>query len=112
MLCGMDENDRGQLYSIGLPPYDVPARVEAAAAEGRIYTLTDRQRQVIDDKYMMVELVPGYLRKRWHLTPKDARRELSSLRRHIYKMSIFLHDSLRTCEQMMFEYETAWPYIQ
>lgn len=28
------------------------------------------------------------------------------------KIDLFLHDSLHTYEQMMFEYRVAWPYIR
>ena len=109
-LCAMRENGKGHLYSIDLPPYDVPVSAEPAD-EGVMYTLRDGQRHLIPQGYRVGHFVPEYLRDRWTLLAGDATRILPDLCRQIGPLSMFLHDSLHTCEHMTFEYETAWPHI-
>ena len=110
MLFAMHENAKGHLYSIDLPPRQVPARI-AVTEKGCIHTMEDGQKHLIGDDYHVGDRVPGNLRDRWSLVLGDAKHELPKLLEEMGKVSIFLHDSLHTYEHMMFEYETAWPYL-
>jgi predicted O-methyltransferase YrrM len=107
ILCGMHENDKGHLYSIDLPPWEVYSK-----KEGDIYVLKDGQRHGITEKYPVGDFVPEYLKGRWTLIFGDAKKELPKLLNEIGQISIFMHDSLHTYEHMMFEYEAVWPYIE
>ena len=107
ILCAMHENSKGHLYSIDLPPYEASVRIK----DGNVHVLEDSQRHCVNEEYSVGALVPEYLKERWTLIVGDARKELPVLLKKVNKVSIFLHDSLHTYEHMMFEYETAWPYI-
>jgi hypothetical protein len=110
MLHAMEENSRGELYSIDIPPYEVPAEIERTD-KGPIHTMPDGQKHRIGEHYEVGDLIPENLKHRWSLTLGDAAIELPPLLERLGRVSIFLHDSLHTYEHMTFEYETAWRYI-
>ena len=56
--------------------------------------------------------VPDELRTQWHLVLGDAKPILPDLLSSLKSIDIFLHDSLHTEEHMMWEYQTAWPYLK
>jgi len=112
ILCAMNENFKGYLYSIDLPPWSVPIVKTEKAEDFDIITLEDKGIYTIDKEYRIGCLVPEYLRRRWSLIVGDSRKELPLLLQKIGKISIFLHDSLHTYSHMLFEYETAWPHIE
>lgn len=109
ILCAMQENGKGHLYSIDLPPYKSHTIIENA--EEGIHVLEDGQKHCINDGYMVGGLVPEYLKERWTLISGDAKKELPTLLNKVESVSIFFHDSLHTYEHMMFEYDAAWPHI-
>ena len=51
------------------------------------------------------------LKDRWRLIIGDSRRELPPLLARLGQIDLFHHDSLHTYEHMMWEYETAFPYL-
>lgn len=55
--------------------------------------------------------VPAYLHDRWHLVIGDCGRELPRLLRELGEIDMFHHDSLHTYEHMMWEYQTALPFL-
>ena len=57
-------------------------------------------------------LVPEWLKSRWKLLIGDARRELPDLLNKLGQVDIFIHDSLHTYEQMLWEYRAAYPYLR
>jgi hypothetical protein len=85
--------------------------MEMRGGGGGEKVLEDGQRHWINEKYHVGNVVPEYLKDRWTLIFGDAKKELPMLLTKINKISIFFHDSLHTYEHMLFEYETAWPYI-
>ena len=95
ILTAMERNQEGELYSIDLP-------TETRLTDGTIYRNTAE----------IGKLVPQELRHRWHLILGDARKELPKLLDELKSIDIFLHDSLHTEEHMMWEFQTAWPYIR
>ena len=86
ILQALKDNNRGELYSIDLgnPPDEPP-----------------------NDYF-----VPLNLRDRWHLIVGDCKEELPSLLARLRQIDLFHHDSLHTYEHMMWEYETAFPYLR
>jgi len=56
-------------------------------------------------------LVPEWLRPAWHVHLGDARDILPGLLKHLGKIGIFIHDSLHTYDHMMWEFDTAYPYL-
>ena len=51
------------------------------------------------------------LRRAWRLIIGDSRQELPRLLARLGRIDLFHHDSLHTYEHMMWEYETAFPYL-
>lgn len=96
ILLAMEENKEGNLYSIDLPSSQ---RLE----DGNIYVLADKE---------VGYEVPPNLRHRWNLVLGDSRNELPRLLRKLGEIDIFIHDSLHTEKHMMWEYETAWPFLK
>lgn len=51
------------------------------------------------------------LKRAWRLIVGDSRQELPRLLARLGRIELFHHDSLHTYEHMMWEYETAFPYL-
>ena len=92
ILHAMELNRKGFLYSIDLPNVDKGASVPKDKQTGW--------------------LVSFELRHRWKLIFGRSQDELPILLKELRSIDAFLHDSEHTYENMMFEYETAWPYIK
>ena len=104
ILCAMQENNTGHLYSIDLPP----EQAAVAKCADDIVQLADGQRH---HAYNAGECVPDRLKDKWSLIVGDSKEQLPALLRTIKRIDMFFHDSLHTYEHMKFEYETAWPYL-
>ncbi|MFH0754160.1 MAG: class I SAM-dependent methyltransferase [Candidatus Omnitrophota bacterium] len=87
ILCALHDNKKGRLYSIDLPPDNLPA----GKSSGWV--------------------VPQYLRSRWSLHIGDSKELLEPSLNTIGKIDCFIHDSLHTYEHMMFEFRTAWQHL-
>lgn len=85
ILCAMEKNEHGQLYSIDLP----------SGRESRSGWM-----------------IPDYLRHRWHLTQGRSADTLEPLLKKVKEIDIFLHDSDHSYENMLWEFETAWAYMK
>ena len=57
-------------------------------------------------------IVPEWLKARWDLRIGDSRVLLPQLLQEIGEIDIFIHDSLHTYEQMLWEYRAAYPSIR
>jgi len=57
-------------------------------------------------------IVPEWLRSRWRLHMDDVMAVLEGLLRQLGQVEMFIHDSLHTYEQMMFEFKLAYPYLK
>jgi len=62
-------------------------------------------------KEMIGAVIPSNLKKNWHFNFGSAADKLNNIMTSLGSVDIFLHDSLHTYKNMMFEFETAWPYI-
>ena len=57
-------------------------------------------------------MLPRELLDRWHLIIGDSRQQLPHLLARLGRIDLFHHDSLHTYDHMMWEYNTAFPYLQ
>jgi predicted O-methyltransferase YrrM len=87
ILAAMKDNGRGRLYSIDLPPDNIP--------EGR----------------SVGWVVPHHLRNRWNLHIGDTRDLLVPLLSNLGKIDGFIHDSLHTYDHMTWEFNTSWEHL-
>jgi len=89
LLLAMQKNGRGKLYSIELgdtsylPPGKAPGW-----------------------------MVPQELRDRWSLQIGDSRALLPRMLNELATVDVFIHDSLHTYDQMLWEYRAAYPHIR
>jgi len=88
ILRALEENGRGTLHSVDLPPL----RSEAERFWG--------------------VAVPEELRGRWRLHRGTSARVLPRLLRETGSVDLFVHDSLHTHRNMRREFETVWPYLR
>jgi hypothetical protein len=88
ILSAMEDNNRGKLYSIDLPPDNLPK----AKSVGWV--------------------VPDHLKKRWSLRIGNALDLLEPLLFEIGTIDCFVHDSLHTYEHMSWEFNMAWKYLR
>lgn len=99
ILNALEDNKNGKLYSIDLPL--------------TTYQSNNRGTIVEDLPTENVGMyVPVHLRKRWELVIGDSKVKLPKLLQQIGDLDVFYHDSEHTYKHMMWEFETAWPYIK
>lgn len=96
ILQALQDNNQGKLISIDLPDSG------NVLADGTKYYSNPAVERAS---------VPNHLYERWQLMTGDAKAILPELLEKSNPIDIFFHDSLHTEEHMMFEYQTAWPYI-
>lgn len=87
VLKALDVNDAGGLWSVDLPPLGRDAAAHVGA------------------------LVPPALRSRWSLNRGVSRRQLPRVLAEVGRVDIFIHDSLHTYANMLWEFETVWPLL-
>jgi predicted O-methyltransferase YrrM len=85
VLCALNENSHGTLYSIDLPS----GRTEQSGW-----------------------LIPDYLRHRWELIPGRTSEKLLPLLEKLRTIDIFLHDSEHSYQNMLWEFQTAWQCLR
>lgn len=85
ILCALEQNKHGQLYSIDLPWW--------------------RENQ-------SGWIIPDYLRHRWHLILGKSSETLAPLLEKVTEIDIFLHDSEHSYQNMLWEFRTAWTYLK
>jgi predicted O-methyltransferase YrrM len=88
ILSAMEDNNMGRLYSIDLPPDNLP--------EGK----------------SVGWVVPDNLRKRWSLHIGNSLDLLGPVLSSIGTIDCFVHDSLHTYDHMRWEFNTAWKYLR
>jgi predicted O-methyltransferase YrrM len=88
ILKALQENDRGTLYSIDLPPLRAGS-----------------------EKFWGIA-VPDALRGRWRLHRGSSARVLPLLLQELSTVDLFVHDSLHTRRNMRREFDTIWPHLR
>lgn len=91
ILRALAANGTGELHSIDLPNVQQGSVLPEGRATGWI--------------------VPDSLRRRWHLRLGDTRDLLPELLGTLGRIDMFLHDSDHSYENMMFEFEQAFPRL-
>jgi hypothetical protein len=98
ILQALDDNSSGKLYSIDLPNADTEellGKVITRLPEGRTSGW----------------VVPDWLRGRWDLRIGKSGDLLPPLLEELTRVSIFLHDSEHSFDNMTFEFNQAWPRL-
>ena len=106
ILEALTMNGEGELYSIDLPKY-FDSKGPAPIIAGRHVEV---EAFISSDK-SPGWLVPDRLRGRWHLLLGDTKELLPKTLTSLGAVNAFLHDSDHSYENMMFEFEAAWPKI-
>ncbi len=91
ILLALQDNERGELYSIDLHYRDgvsVPFGKELGW------------------------VIPEYLKRRWHLILGESFRVMPKLLIELGTIDVFLHDSRHTYRRMMKEFEIVWPHLR
>jgi hypothetical protein len=88
LLRALDDNKKGKLVSIDLPPDNLPSGKTVGW------------------------IVPDSLKSRWNLHIGDSKDFLDPVLSDIGKIDCFIHDSLHTYEHMIREFRTAWRYLR
>jgi predicted O-methyltransferase YrrM len=88
ILRALEENGRGTLYSVDLPPFKKHYE--------RFWGIA----------------VPDDLRSRWRLHRGTSASVLPRLLREIPTVDLFVHDSLHTHNNMRREFDTIWPHLR
>lgn len=63
-------------------------------------------------KDMIGATIPSHLRKNWNFIFGTSNDKLKITLESLKSVDIFFHDSLHTYKNMMFEFNTAWPFIR
>lgn len=100
ILQALNDNGFGKLYSIDLP------------FQWYIYEDHKLHLDSLPSGEMSGFLVPEKLKKNWQLVLGDTHKKLAVLLKRLGKIDIFFHDSKHVEKTMLFEYQTAWPYIK
>ncbi len=98
ILKSLADNGLGKLYSIDLPLEEWRNR----PGWGGVLIPSGRK---------IGWLVPEELKDKWTFVPGSSTDRLKPLLDELGSIQIFLHDSAHTYENMIFEYETAWPFL-
>ena len=61
---------------------------------------------------MIGNAIPQNIRKRWKLIVGSSVVKLEEILRSKKTIDVFLHDSLHTYKNMLFEYNMSWPFIK
>lgn len=102
ILSALQQNGKGGLISIDLPPEEVAGKVlEDDMRYDKVFAHHGRPGWVI----------PEALASRWRLVLGDVRHALPSLLQELQHIDIFVHDDLHTPEHMFWEFETVWPHL-
>ncbi len=61
---------------------------------------------------MIGSAIPDELKSHWKFIKGSSSEKLNNLLESVGKIDIFLHDSMHTYKNMIFEFESAWTYIK
>ena len=99
ILKALQDNSDGKLYSI-----EIHGKTMLKPMVGT--------KEVTPQEKDIGWVIPNSLRNRWQLIMGSSGEKLQPLLDNLKSIDVFLHDSLHTYENMLFEFHTAWPYIR
>jgi hypothetical protein len=105
ILCALEENKHGELYSIDLP------WPETATYPGG-YFMPDSVSPIVPSEKQSGWIIPDYLKHRWQLILGRSSEKLAPLLRKLGEIDGFLHDSEHSYQNMLWEFQTAWAHLK
>lgn len=108
ILASLNTNNYGKLYSIDLPAYFEKG---GYYDENPYLKKEDRIAKLPKAKEPGF-IVPKYLYQRWKLIIGSSKDELPKLLKKLKSIDFFLHDSLHSYENMIFEFNLAYKYLK
>ena len=78
---------------------------------GTLYSI-DSEFRPWESEFMIGAAIPDELKKHWKFVKGSSTKKLNNLLESVGKIDIFLHDSMHTYKNMLFEFQNAWPYIK
>ena len=93
--------------SFGTSTFMILAAIERNGV-GELYSIDDGAKIGLPDGTDVGYLVPGRMRKHWHLVTGDTASLLRPLLVELGMIDMFVHDSAHVEDVMSFEYEMAW----
>jgi predicted O-methyltransferase YrrM len=103
LLQALHDNAQGHLYSIDLPTTDEQGRVNADGVRDRVHVRSESETGAV---------IPADLRERWTLSLGSSNPLLVQLLDRLGTIDVFFHDSDHSYENMMWEYQAAWPHLR
>jgi len=79
--------------------------------QGKLFSI-DSVFRPWETKEKIGSMIPKKLRSNWEINFGESKKNLKKLLEKEREIDIFIHDSLHTYENMMFEFEIAWKYIK
>lgn len=101
ILQAIEDNGFGKLYSIDFPK--------------AIYSIENNR--VVNAGFWLPDnqssgwIIPTNLKENWELILGKSIEKLLPLLKQVGSIDLFFHDSEHTYQNMMFEYNAAWPYL-
>jgi len=78
---------------------------------GTLYSI-DSEFRPWESELMIGSAIPDELKTHWKFVKGSSTEKLKDTLESVGKIDIFLHDSMHTYKNMIFEFESAWPYIK
>ena len=78
---------------------------------GTLYSI-DSEFRPWESELMIGSAIPDELKAHWKFVKGSSTEKLNDLLESVGKIEIFLHDSMHTYNNMIFEFESVWPYIK
>ena len=78
---------------------------------GTLYSI-DSEFKPWESELMIGSAIPDELKTHWKFVNGSSAKKLKGVLESVGKIDIFLHDSMHTYKNMIFEFESAWPHIK
>jgi len=78
---------------------------------GTLYSI-DSEFKPWESELMIGSAIPDELKTHWKFVNGSSAKKLKSVLESVGKIDIFLHDSMHTYKNMIFEFEASWPHIK
>lgn len=104
-LKALEENGHGKLHSIDLPGFDDDPVVDKSSPYGEVKY---DKHEGTDD---IGQRIPDELRHRWELHLGRSDGIMEPLLEDLGNIDVFMHDSDHSYENMLYEFETAYPSL-
>lgn len=79
--------------------------------KGKLFSIDDVFRPW-ESKNMIGSIIPDDLKSNWEIHFGTSKNKLKSILESLGEIDIFFHDSLHTSKNMLFEFNTVWPFLK